>query len=163
MHYLQEQILLFAGSGALPFTAMMYKQQQPSLDVRCIDKDAEFVRLAGALLSKLGMSYLPISNHDIASLDSDIRSMLSVTNVVFIAALVGDSNSEKNQILDGMHPYINPGSIVAVRSVPADLRRLLYPRFEIGESLRLKYQALGEYSLPRETGVINSIVVLIRR
>lgn len=155
--------LLFVGSGALPFTAMMFKQQQPSLDVRCIDRDAEFVRLSGALLSKLGILYLPISIRDIANLDSDIQSMLSTSDIVFIAALVGDSDSEKNRILAGMHPYLKPSSVVAVRSVPADLRRLLYPKFESNDSLRIRYMALGEYSLPRETGVINSIVVLSRK
>lgn len=155
--------LLFVGSGALPFTAMMFKQQQPSLDVRCIDKDAEFVRLSGALLSKLGIGYLPVSLRNIADLDSDTQSMLSASNVVFIAALVGDSNSEKNRILASMHPYLNPISVVAVRSVPTDLRRLLYPKFELDDSLRIKYLALGEYSLPKETGVINSIAILSRR
>lgn len=155
--------LLFVGSGALPFTAMMFKQQQPSLDVRCIDKDAEFVRLSGALLSKLGISYLPISIRDITNLDSGIQSMLSTSDIVFIAALVGDSNSEKNRILVSIHPYLKPSSVVAVRSVPADLRRLLYPKFELDDSLRIKYQALGQYSLPRETGIINSIVVLSTR
>lgn len=152
--------LLFVGSGALPLTAMMFKQQQPSLGIRCIDKDAEFVRLSRALLSRLGISYLPISSHDIANLGSDVQSMLSASDIVFIAALVGKSNSEKNKILSGIRPYLKSGSFVAVRTVPDDLRRLLYPKFELDDALRIKYRALGEYSLPRETGVINSIVVL---
>ncbi len=155
--------LLFVGSGALPLTAMMFKQQQPSLSIQCIDKDAEFVRLSRALLSRLGISYLPISSHDIASLDSDVQSMLSTIDIVFIAALVGKSNVEKNQILSDIQPYLKSGSLVAVRSVPDDLRRLIYPKFDLDDALRIKYRALGEYLLPRETGVINSIVVLSRR
>lgn len=88
--------------------------------------------------------------------------MLSASDIVFIAALVGKSNLEKNKILSDIQPCLRSCSFVAVRTVPDDLRRLLYPKFELDDALRTKYQALGEYSLPRETGVINSIVVLSR-
>ena len=121
--------LLFVGSGALPLTAIMFKQQQPSLEIRCIDKDAKFVKLCRELLSKLRISYLPIGNFDINDLNPDVQSMLSSTSIVFIAALVGNSNSEKNQILYGIHPYLTRGSLVGIRSVPDDMRRLFYPKF----------------------------------
>ncbi len=152
--------LLFIGNGALPLTAIMFKEKKPSLEIRCIDRDKEFVEYAKRLLLRLGISDIYVSHHDISDLDALVQSEISISEIVFIAALVGSSSQQKNTILSNMHPYTIPASLIAVRSVPEDMRRLVYPKFELEDRLKVKYKTLGEYALPRETHVINSLVIL---
>lgn len=154
--------IFFAGSGAIPFTPIMFKEHQPSLEIRCIDKDEECVDYSNMLLSRLGLNNPYITHNDINDLNNEMRSEISNSGIVFIAALVGNSNLQKNKILSNIHDYTRTGSLVAVRSVPDDMRRLMYPKFELEDGLKVGYKVLGEYSLPKETGVINSIVVMKR-
>lgn len=149
---LADQRMLYVGNGALPFTALMYSRKEKGLLVDCLDRDLKSRELGAKIFEYTGVKG---SFHlgDIA--DADLQ--LEKYDILFICALVGSSNEEKNAWLERMHPRLNKGSLVVVRSVPDDHRKLLYPQFTFSPENSTRYIRLGEYIPPREIKVINSI------
>lgn len=133
----------------------MFTRKEPRLSISCLDKDPLAVEYACKLFSLLGVNgrfYCgDIGKHDVALRDYDI---------VFLSSLVGDTNEEKNLLLAHMRPDLKRGSLVVVRSVPDDHRRLLYPQFSLSDRNARHYGVLSEYVPKRAMGIINSIQII---
>ena len=159
-HKLYGVRMVFVGSGALPFTPVMFGQHYPSMHVDCIDRDPSFVQYSTSLVTMLGIGNVSVRYQDINQLDGQLSYEISNADVIFIAALIGSTSEEKNGMLGRLHPHLKSEALVAIRSVPNDMRRLLYPLVELNNSISNSYHHLGTYALPRESGVINSLVIL---
>lgn len=147
--------LVFAGSGPLPLSAVMLAKLAPELQITCLDSDRHAVRqgrrVARALAGVRNPGSLRFVRADAAEHD------YSGYDVVVVAALVGLTPAEKTAVLTRVAGTLSPGSLLAARSVPADGRRLLYPRIErciIPATLAV----LGESTPP--AGVINSLLLM---
>ena len=139
------------GSGPLPLTAVLLAHLDPALRLTCLDRDPVASRRGERVLSALdvhGVRHVTAdaSDHDYARYD-----------VVVVAALVGMTPMAKEAVLRAVAATASPMSLVAARSVPADGRRLLYPRIDPA-CVPATVDVLAEHHPP--PGVVNSLVVL---
>jgi nicotianamine synthase len=144
--------LLFTGSGPLPLSAILLARSAPGLHITCLDRDARALRQARrvaralTLTSTMRFVRADASEYDYAAYDA-----------VVLAALVGLTAVEKQAVLTRVGATLAPESLLAARSVPADGRRLLYPRIEPA-TVPATLRVLGEIDPP--PGVINSLLLM---
>lgn len=139
------------GSGPLPLTAVLLARLDPGLRLTCVDRDPVASMRGERVASALGTSGVrhvtaDAGEHDYASYD-----------VIVIAALVGLAPQDKAAVLDAVVRTSPPTALLAARSVPADGRRLLYPRIDPA-SVPGTVEVVAERHPP--PGVINSLVLL---
>jgi nicotianamine synthase len=126
----QENLRKFAfiGSGPLPLTSLCLVSSIYSnlaeISVLNIDSSAHAISLSKTLCSQLGeyargMSFL-CSDASAPSLD------LSGFDVVYLAALVGTTQAQKEKVLQNVVRKMRPGALLVVRSADR-LRGLMYP------------------------------------
>lgn len=132
------QRIAFIGSGPLPLTSLcMYDALKFSNDGKIadfklppesviinIDHDLNAISQSTALCKKLGQRARGMSFicQDAKSLELE----LSGCDVVFLAALVGATQREKESILTSIVGRMRPGSLLVIRTAHS-LRTLLYP------------------------------------
>lgn len=145
--------LVFVGSGPLPLTAVLLSRAEPDLEITCVDRDAAAVRTGKAVAGALsgGSSKLRFVHADAGRFD------YSGFDIAVLAALVGTRASDKAAVLAGVARSMRDGALLAARSVPADGRRLLYPRIEPAV-VPAGLAVLGEWAPP--PGVINSLLLM---
>lgn len=147
--------LVFAGSGPLPLSAVLLARLVPGLQITCLDSDRRALRLgrrvARALAGAQDRSALRFVRANAAGYD------YSGYDVVVVAALVGLTSTEKTAVLTRVAGTLSPGSLLAARSVPADGRRLLYPRIDHC-AIPTALAVLGETTPP--SGLINSLLLM---
>ncbi|PIN85776.1 MAG: hypothetical protein COV47_00570 [Candidatus Diapherotrites archaeon CG11_big_fil_rev_8_21_14_0_20_37_9] len=155
---LKDKKMLYVGSGTLPLTVLMFEQKNPLLKITCIDCDKTAVAYSNRLFHSLG-SHLNCLQFNVSDLGlSELN--LNDFDLVFVGALVGESNKEKNEYLENLLPLLKPNCVMVVRSVPFDGRMLLYPKFILNDNLKHRCTVLGEFEPDLESGVINSLMVL---
>lgn len=155
---LRDQAMLYVGQGSLPLTPLMFTMKKPHLCISCLDKDTLAVKYACKIFSLLGV-HGSFYCGDIGKRDISLREY----DILFLSSLVGDTNEEKNLLLEQMRPDLRRGSLVVVRSVPDDHRRLLYPKFSLSYRNTRQYNVLSEYVPKRAMGIINSIQIIETR
>lgn len=141
------------GSGPLPLTAVLLHRLDPRLRVTCLDRDGAALARGERVASVLRAGGVRHVRSDACHHD------YSAYDVVVVAALVGMTPTEKAEVLRAVARTSSPSALVAARSVPADGRRLLYPRIDaacVPESM----EVVDEHLPP--PGVINSLA-LVRR
>jgi hypothetical protein len=147
--------LVFAGSGPLPLSAVLLARLAPGLRITCLDSDRRALRqgrrMARALAGTEGQGALRFVRSDAATYD------YTGYDAVVVAALVGLTPSDKTTVLTRVAGTLAPGSLLAARSVPADGRRLLYPRIE-PHAVPATLTVLGESTPP--PGIINSLLFM---
>lgn len=94
--------------------------------VRCcnIDKDAQAVSLSSQVSSALGLSAdrFHIRQSDVGRDEVNLYD----SDVVCLAALVGDSYEDKRRVVGGVVRQMRPGALLVLRTATS-LRQLLYP------------------------------------
>ncbi len=143
------------GSGPLPLTAVWWRRLAPDVQVTCIDRDPGAVGLGRRVAwSVAGRAGAPAFVHaEAGEVDS------SAFDAVVLAALVGDA-AGKTAAVDALASRMRDDGVLAVRSVPPDGRRLLYPRVR-PEDLPSSVRLVAEWTPPPE--VINSVLLLAPR
>ena len=132
------QRVAFIGSGPLPLTslcmcaALKRIKEQPALDMKLplestivnIDNNVNAISQSAALCKRLGHRA-----HGMGFVCQDAESLeceLSSCDVVFLAALVGATQSEKEIALASIVDRMRAGSLLVIRTAHS-LRTLLYP------------------------------------
>lgn len=114
--------ILFIGCGPLPLSAILFAKSSAFSSVEAIDSDLRAVgdakEVCALLESSVIVRHAAAETFDFSGFD-----------VVFMAALVGMTNSDKQAILQTIRETARPGALVAARSVTAQ-RELLYPKLE---------------------------------
>ena len=116
------------GSGPLPLTALcvhayLSKTRPGAVACHNIDRCAEAIECSTRVCRRLGYSAEDISFEN-ADADRNVIDLESF-DVVYLAALVGDSGQHKLKILANVVARMRPGALVVMRSAHS-LRKLLY-------------------------------------
>ena len=108
----------------------------------------------------------------------DVSSALKDYEVVYLAALVGMDNEEKNKVIDHLTKYMAPGALLMLRSAhgaraflypvvdPCDLKgfevlSVFHPTDEVINSVVIARKYPGPaHSLPLEQGLVVGSVIL---
>ena len=123
--------IAFIGSGPLPLTSICLCQAldkvnggQGSTTVLNIDKNPEAVKQSRALAERLGISArgMQFSCEVAGSANLDLRGF----DAVYLAALVGTTQEEKERVLIEIVKGMTVGSLLVIRTGHG-LRSLLYP------------------------------------
>jgi nicotianamine synthase len=117
--------IAFIGSGPLPLTSLIMADYLPGITIHNIDIDPSAISLSSALADMLDHdSHLTFQ----VECASSPRS-LEAFDIVYLAALVGTSVSEKMALLESVACRMRKDALLVVRSA-AGLRGLLYPVVE---------------------------------
>ncbi len=146
--------VVFIGSGPLPLTALLLHRLVPDLAVTCVDRDPDAVALGRQVAASVAGARAAVFVHAEAD-DLDPTGF----DVVLVAALVGSTSAAKGATLARLASRLSQGALVAVRSVPADGRELLYPRLAPAD-IPAPLRQVGQWTPP--PSVINNVVLLSR-
>jgi len=142
--------ILFCGGGPLPISAILlahiYHQS-----VTVIDTDLEAVKQARALIDSMKLNeYISVIHADIHSYTS-----LSTYSLIYVAALVGKNDAEKEAVFSHLKNSVSPNTHILTRSSWGN-RTLLYP--PLPQTIQKLFQTYSEFvpSAP----IINSVVLL---
>lgn len=144
-HHLLHTPLLFVGGGPLPLSAILYAVDH-GLPVHIIDNNEEAVRLSSLLISKLGLQDL------VTVTCVDIMSYTPAEKTIFLAAMVGKNQNEKENILEHIASVTSHDTTLISRSVEG-LGELLYPKKPISPH----YKDIAIYRGTRD--IINTVVI----
>jgi nicotianamine synthase len=113
--------ILFIGGGPLPLSAILMAQIH-NIQVDILDKDETACSASKDVLQALGLEdQIRVIHGDI----SHTKTLETYTTVI-LAALVGESQQEKDKILQHIAEHTHKGTCLMLRSVQ-DLGKLLYP------------------------------------
>lgn len=140
---------LFVGSGPLPLTSFLLADLY-GMKVDNVDSDPEAHGLGTELARATGLSdELSFRLCDAAEVED-----LGDYDVVFLAALVGLDEEEKQSIIERLRRRMRPGALLVIRTAHR-MKSLLYPKVEPedlgGFEPQIVVQPLNE--------VINSVIV----
>jgi nicotianamine synthase len=131
----------FIGSGPLPMSSLCLLDalDEPELAILNIDHDAASISQARTLCEKLGRGEVRAGGEGIRAgirgggrmqflqTSADSPSLdLACFDVIIVAALVGQTQDEKEDILQNLVKNVDVGALVVVRTA-VGLRGLLYP------------------------------------
>jgi nicotianamine synthase len=161
------QKVAFIGSGPLPLTSICLAQilrdqslssfSTTKVEILNIDSCPQAISHSSTLSQLLGSyaSSLSFACEEAGSLSRD----LTPYDVVFLAALVGNTQEEKEKVLLRVVGQMKPGALVVVRTSHG-LRGLLYPEFEIATNSILEKVQVEVVVHPWGWGgVVNSVIV----
>lgn len=141
--------ILFIGSGPLPLSPIfMAKKYNVSIDTIDIDKNA-------CTISRKILNVLKI-NQKINIYNEDVFNITDFSNydVIFVAALVGKTEKEKNSLIKHITKHATQNTYLILRSV-SDLGALLYP--EVSSKCLKNINVIKKTK--RKKGIINNIII----
>lgn len=111
---------LFVGSGPLPLSSIMMAQKY-GICVDGLDMDEQAIDLSKKLIERIGLS------DKISAIKGNVLDMqdFSKYQTIFIAALAGDNENEKTEIINHLVSKCAKDTHIVMRSV-TDLGTLLY-------------------------------------
>lgn len=113
--------ILFIGGGPLPLSAILMAQIH-NIQVDILDKDEAACSASKDVLQALGLEdRIRVIHGDISH-----TKTLDTYTAIILAALVGESQQEKDEILQHIVEHTHKGTLLILRSVQ-DLGKLLYP------------------------------------
>lgn len=124
----------FIGSGPLPLTSLciadiLDKQTNGStapVRVHNIDHNEQAISLSSSLCQKLGQRARSMTFQCTEAVEEKNRQDLKAFDVVYLAALVGSTKTQKKEIIGDIASRMRPGAFLVLRSAHS-LRSLLYP------------------------------------
>lgn len=146
--------IAFIGSGPLPLTSLVLASNHlPNTTFHNYDIDP----LANSKALRLVSSDPDLSKRMVFHTNDilDVSNALKDYEVVYLAALVGMDNEEKNRVIDHLAKHMAPGALLMLRSAHG-ARAFLYPVVDPSNDLR-GFEVLSVFHPTDE--VINSVVV----
>lgn len=139
--------IAFLGSGPTPFTALCFRERLgPEVDIVNIDRSVEAIDHGRGVARCLGdetMGFVqaevstgaltPVSSDDEASVPSSPKLPmpdLQDCDLVHFAALIGETETDKRDLLVAVAKSMRPGALIMLRSTDS-LRQVLYPRMDV--------------------------------
>lgn len=124
----------FIGSGPLPLTSLCiadflekeFKDSPTQVQIHNIDRDPRAISLSSSLCQKLGRRARSLTFQCTEAIEDKQKQDLEEFDVVYLAALVGSSKIQKEQIINDFAGRMRPGALLVLRSAHS-LRSLLYP------------------------------------
>ncbi|KAL0637682.1 hypothetical protein Q9L58_003242 [Maublancomyces gigas] len=133
----------FIGSGPLPLTSLciadiINKEASSSgapIRIHNIDRDQQAISLSSSLCQKLGRRARSLTFQCTEAVEERSRQDLKAFDVVYLAALVGSTKAQKQEIISDVAGRMRPGAFLVLRSAHS-LRSLLYPIIDAATDLR---------------------------
>ncbi|KAJ4387095.1 hypothetical protein N0V93_007682 [Gnomoniopsis smithogilvyi] len=141
--------IAFLGSGPTPFSALCFRERLgPDVEIVNIDRCAEAISHGRAVANALGeknMSFLQaeITTGIVTPASSDEETLASVPSsqnvgkpdltdcdLVHFAALIGETEKDKRDLLVAVAKSMRPGALIMLRSTDS-LRQVLYPKMDV--------------------------------
>jgi nicotianamine synthase len=151
--------IAFLGSGPLPLTsiclATLLHPTTPGLRILNIDHDPAAIKVSARLCATLPGPQSAVQEFKCASA-TDAATDLATFDVVYVAALVGMSAAEKEEVVRSVVRKMKRGALVVLRSAHS-LRGLLYPVVDVAglERVGLKVEVV----VHPWNRVVNSVIV----
>lgn len=151
--------IAFLGSGPLPLTsiclAKLLHPTTPALKILNVDYDAAAINISARLCANLPAPQGEVQKFLCASA-TDVGTDLTTFDVVYVAALVGMSVEDKEEVVRSVVKKMKRGALVVLRSAHS-LRGLLYPVVDVAglERLGLKVEVV----VHPWNRVVNSVIV----
>ncbi|HEY6794089.1 MAG TPA: nicotianamine synthase family protein [Kineosporiaceae bacterium] len=150
----------FLGGGPLPLTAVLMHAELGT-PVEVVDNRAEAVDLARQVIARLAPgSGIRVVRAD-ASAAEDMGRILAGCDVVVLAALVGCTRQQKQEVLGAVGGALDAGAYLVVRSTHG-LRSLLYPVVAVSDVAEMA-GCLPEVLVHPLGDVVNSVLVARRQ
>lgn len=116
----------FLGCGPLPLTSFCIIDQLANAEVESLNVDSSLLAIVDATAISRKMGYL----HEKVAFCCDVvggtKHSISQADVVYLAALVGETGQEKREVLKNVVANMKSGAIIVIRTAWG-LRKLLYP------------------------------------
>ncbi|KAH7092602.1 Nicotianamine synthase [Paraphoma chrysanthemicola] len=159
------QSVAFLGSGPLPLSSMCMLSHFPRAKMYNVDRDTGALAMSRELCVALGYERMEFVGADVNDVTGDGRRIEAEkqeewmqSDVVFLAALVGEDTPSKIGILEGLVRRLRPGTLVVARSARG-MRGVVYPVLELTEEIeKVGLEILVE--VHPWTKVVNSVVVM---
>jgi nicotianamine synthase len=136
---------------------LLLQRHFPGVTIANVDCNIQALAASKTLTSRLGISSRIECVHGDAS--SVPVSVLAISDVVYLAALVGLSSGDKSAILSSVVFKLKDGAVLVARSADG-LRGLLYPVLDIdGLNLRQLGLELVTEWVPEDGEIVNSVVM----
>lgn len=121
----------FIGSGPVPLTSIciansLNQNSLGPLRIHNIDYDQQAISLSTALCQKLGQRTKSMTFQCAEAKEEKSAQDLRTFDVVYLAALVGSTKAQKDEIIRAVSSRMKPGALLVMRSAHS-LRSLLYP------------------------------------
>jgi nicotianamine synthase len=145
--------ICFLGGGPLPLSALLLGQRL-DVTVDIVDRDHEASGCASEVIDRLDLSDR-LRTWTMEALEFPLATDC---DVLVLAALVGENQTDKRRILAGLAERMRPGSLLVARGAHG-LRTLLYPGIDVTDLHGWAPLALAHPF----TDVVNSVLVATRR
>lgn len=141
--------IAFLGSGPTPFSALCFRERLgPDVEIVNIDRSVEAISHGQGVANALGeknMSFVqaeittgmvtPASSDDGGGLSAPPSEGVSQPNLsdcdlVHFAALIGETEKDKRDLLVAVAKSMRPGALIMLRSTDS-LRQILYPKMDV--------------------------------
>lgn len=141
--------IAFLGSGPTPFSALCFRERLgPGVEIVNIDRCIEAIDYGKGVANALGESnmsfvHAEITTGTVTPASSDDEAILSVPSsegmprpdlgqydLVHFAALIGETEKDKRDLLVAVAMSMRPGALIMLRSTDS-LRQVLYPRMDV--------------------------------
>jgi nicotianamine synthase len=149
----------FLGGGPLPMSALLlHRELGGAVDI--VDSEPRAASIARRLLDRLAPGPgLRVVLAD-AMCAADMAEHLAGCDVVVVAALVGQSRSQKRAVLRAVGRALHSGGYLAIRSANG-LRSLLYPVVEPQDVVEAA-DCMPRVLMHPRSDVVNSVLVALR-
>lgn len=141
--------IAFLGSGPTPFSALCFRERLgPEVEIVNIDRCVEAINHGRGVAEAIGernMSFVhaeittatatPASSDDEGNLSAPSKRGianpdLSDYDLIHFAALIGETESDKRDLLVAVAKSMRPGALIMLRSTDS-LRQVLYPKMDV--------------------------------
>lgn len=141
--------VLFVGSGPLPLSSILLAQEY-GLVIDNMDLDEDACQLSESLILELNLeNQLTVQHADVLT-----HTKMESYDLVYLAALVGQTHEDKEQIVKHISKHMKAGAILILRS-SSKLKKLLYPPVDL--SILSEFKVLTEVHPYNE--IVNSLVI----
>ncbi|RKF60829.1 Nicotianamine synthase 9 [Erysiphe neolycopersici] len=151
--------IAFIGSGAMPLTSLCLMGRltdtPTNISILNIDRDAEALEISKILCERLGSKAQEMEFY-LAEAGSSLE--LEDFDVVYVAALVGNTQEQKEDVLEQVTSRMRPGALLVTRG-GRKLRSLIYTVFDPTTERVSKLLNVAAVIDPQKYNIVNSVFV----
>ncbi|TQS36953.1 hypothetical protein Golomagni_02589 [Golovinomyces magnicellulatus] len=151
--------IAFVGSGPLPLTSLcltgMIFDAPTNISVLNIDRDKEALELSKTLCSRLGKK---AGNLEFQLAEAGSNLDLCDFDAVYLAALVGDTQQEKEMLLEQVTSKMRPGALLVIRS-GSRIKSLIYSNLDPTSEAVSKLIDIAVILHPHKYKIVNSVFI----
>ncbi|RKF76411.1 Nicotianamine synthase 2 [Golovinomyces cichoracearum] len=151
--------IAFIGSGPLPISSLcltgMIFDAPTNIRVLNIDRDEEALELSKTLCSRLGKK---AGNIEFQLAEAGSNLELYDYDAVYLAALVGDTQQQKEMLLEQVTSKMRPGALLVMRS-GSKIKSLIYSNLDPTSEAVSRLIDIALILHPHKYNIVNSVYI----